>query len=93
MVSMYEVGFDYDAFVKELVATGRYDDEREVIRTALRLLYDEEVVRASRLAELEELVAPALAEIDRGEVLTIEEVEAKFEAKVAAGRGRTAAAE
>lgn len=93
MPSMYEPGFDYDAYVRELVASGRYDDERDVIRTALRLLHDEETVRTQRLAELEALIEPAIAEIDAGQGIPIEEVRAHFEARVEAARQRRDAAE
>lgn len=93
MASMYEVGFDYDAYVRELVATGRYDDERDVIRTALRLLHDEETIRAQRLAELEELLEPALADVDAGRTFSIDEVEARLDARVRERRGRADAAE
>ena len=93
MASMYEPGFDYDAYVRDLVATGRYDDERDVMRTALRLLHDEETIRAQRLAELEALLEPAMAEIDAGLGIPIEEVSAHFEARVAALRQSRDAAE
>lgn len=93
MASMYEVGFDFDAYVRELVATGRYDDERDVIRTALRLLHDEETIRTQRLAELEELLEPALAEADAGLTFSIDEVEARLKARAQERRDQADAAE
>lgn len=91
MASMYEPGFDFDAYVRELVSTGRYDDERDVIRTALRLLHDEETIRSARLAELEELIAPALEDIDAGRTIPIDDVFAHLEARMAERRRADAA--
>ena len=93
MASMYEVGFDFDAYVRELVATGRYHDERDVMRTALQLLHDEETIRTQRLAELEALLEPALAEADAGLTLSIEEVEARLDSRIKQRRGQADAAE
>ncbi len=93
MRSMYEPGFDYDAYVRELVATGRYDDEGDVIRTALRLLHDEETIRTQRLAELEALIEPSIAEFEAGKGIPIEQVRADLDERVEAARRRRDAAE
>jgi len=53
------LGNRYESYVKELVETGRYSSVSEVVRSSLRLLEEDEKIRAFRLERLRE-------EIQRG---------------------------
>jgi putative addiction module CopG family antidote len=58
---------DLDAFVREEVAAGRYSDEAEVIRDAVRRLADERAAAESaKLANLRAALAPGLADAADG---------------------------
>ena len=54
------------SFVEREVASGRYDDEQQVIVEALRRLADDEPDTRMTVAEA---VAESLAQIERGEVV------------------------
>ena len=49
MPSSYTLGARFESLVKELVASGRYNNASEVVREALRRMEDEDA-RAVRLA-------------------------------------------
>lgn len=55
MSASYTLSEHFEAFVKELVKSGRYDDVGEVIRDGLRLLEDRERERALRIDGLRRL--------------------------------------
>lgn len=58
---------DLDAFVREEVAAGRYADEAEVIRDAVRRLADmRDAVEAAKLEALRAALAPGLADAKAG---------------------------
>ncbi len=58
---------DLDAFVRDEVAAGRYADEAEVIRDAVRRLAEKrEAAEASKLAALRAALAPGLADVAAG---------------------------
>ena len=69
MAGSYSLGEHFDRFVKELVATGYYNNESEVIRDALRQLE----IRQLKLAALREHVQHAL---DQGGSYTDEDIDA-----------------
>ena len=52
MPSSYTLGSRFEAFVKGLVDSGRYNTASEVVRDGLRLLEDREQLREVKLAEL-----------------------------------------
>ena len=52
MPSSYSIGDHYEAFAKDLVASGRYASVSEVLRDGLRLMEEREALRAWKLAEL-----------------------------------------
>jgi antitoxin ParD1/3/4 len=55
MPSSYTLGSRFEAFVKGLVETGRYNNASEVLRDGLRLLEDREKLREVKVAELRRL--------------------------------------
>jgi antitoxin ParD1/3/4 len=60
MPSSYTLGDHYEKFVRDLVDSGRYASASEVIRDALRLLEDAEIVRNVRNEELRKLIQEGL---------------------------------
>lgn len=59
MPTSVALGEHFETFVKEQLASGRYNNASEVVRAGLRLLEDLEKINAARLAEL-------LKDIDEG---------------------------
>jgi antitoxin ParD1/3/4 len=55
MPSSYTLGGRFEALVKELVQSGRYNNASEVVREGLRLLEDREKLREIKIAELRRL--------------------------------------
>ena len=47
-MASFTLGAHFDAFVKELLTAGRFNNASEVIRAGLRLLEDQERARAER---------------------------------------------
>jgi antitoxin ParD1/3/4 len=80
MPSSYTLGARFEAFVKTLVATGRYNNASEVVRDGLRLLEDREKLREVKIAELRRLAEEGrLSGIsdDDGEAV-LDRLEAKY---------------
>ena len=90
MPSSYTLGARFEAFVKELVASGRYNNASEVVRDGLRLLDEREKLREIKVAELRRLAEEGrlsgLSE-DEGEAV-LDRLEAKYRAKAGNGPGR-----
>jgi len=57
----------FEQFVTELVASGLYQSQSEVIREALRLLKEREELKRLRLDGLRKEIARGSAQADRGE--------------------------
>ena len=60
MPSSYSIGDHYEAFAKELVASGRYASVSEVLRDGLRLMEEREALRAWKLNELRKAIQEGL---------------------------------
>ena len=60
MASSYTLGNHYEAFVRDLLATGRYASASEVLRDGLRLLEDREKQREAKLAALKDAIREGL---------------------------------
>lgn len=60
MPSSYSLGDHYEAFAKELVASGRYASVSEVLRDGMRLMEEREALRAWKLAELQKAIKEGL---------------------------------
>ena len=60
MPSSYSLGDHYEAFAKNLVASGRYASVSEVLRDGLRLMEEREALRAWKLNELKKAIQEGL---------------------------------
>lgn len=60
MASSYTLGDHYQAFVRDLLASGRYASASEVVRDGLRLLEDREKQRDVKLAVLRDAIREGL---------------------------------
>jgi antitoxin ParD1/3/4 len=61
MPRSFALGERFEAFIDEQVRSGRYNSASEVVRAGLRLLEDQERLRALKVAELRRAVAEAEA--------------------------------
>ena len=67
------LGTVFDKFIAELLKTGLYQSQSEVVRDGLRLLKEREELKTLRLAELRREIAIGKAQADRGEFVDGEE--------------------
>ena len=56
-----------EQFVQSKVENGRYNSASEVVREALRLLEEHDMMRTTQLAEFNKELGRRLASLDRGE--------------------------
>jgi antitoxin ParD1/3/4 len=61
------LGATFDSFIAELVKSGLYQSQSEVVREGLRLLKEREELKGLRLAELRREIAIGSDQADRGE--------------------------
>jgi antitoxin ParD1/3/4 len=61
------LGTVFDQFIAQLLETGLYQSQSEVVREGLRLLKEREELKNLRLAELRREIAIGSEEADRGE--------------------------
>jgi antitoxin ParD1/3/4 len=89
MASSYTLGVHFEAFIRSLVESGRYNSASEVLRDGLRLLEDRERLREMKMTELRRLIeeggSSGLSEQD-GEAF-LDELEAKYGAMAPRQRG------
>jgi antitoxin ParD1/3/4 len=67
------LGTVLDQFVADLLKSGLYQTQSEILREGLRLLKEKEDLKQLRLAELRKEIAIGSAEADRGEFVGGEE--------------------
>ena len=67
-----------ERLVQNKVKTGRYNSASEVVRAALRLLEENDRIRAAQLAGLRKGIDEGLASLDRGEGVDGEQFMAKL---------------
>ena len=60
------LGAALDQFVADLLKTGHYQSQSEILREGLRLLKEKEDLKQLRLVELRREIAIGTAEADRG---------------------------
>ena len=84
MPSSYTLGERFETFIREQVASGRYNNASEVVRAGLRLLESEEELRKRKLAELDATLAEGLADIDAGRVVPLEQASKELRGKYSA---------
>ncbi len=77
----------FDNFIGELLETGTYQSQSEVVREGLRLLKEREELKKLRLAELRREIAIGSEEADRGEFVDGKETFAEIRRR-SAGRKR-----
>lgn len=61
------LGAVFDKFIAQLLKTGMYQSQSEVVRDGLRLLKEREELKNLRLAELRKEIAIGSEQADRGE--------------------------
>ena len=70
---------ELEKFVSAKVNTGRYNSASEVVREALRLLEENDRVRAQQLKEFNQELGDRLAALDRGEKVNPEVTRARLQ--------------
>lgn len=63
------LGTVFDQFVADLLASGEYQTQSEIVREALRLLKEREELKRLRIAEIRKAIAIGSAEAERGEFI------------------------
>jgi antitoxin ParD1/3/4 len=72
------LGSVFDNFIADLLKTGLYQSQSEVVREGLRLLKEKEELKNLRLAELRKEIAIGSEQADRGEFVDGEETFAEI---------------
>jgi antitoxin ParD1/3/4 len=72
------LGTVFDAFIAELLRSGMYQSQSEVVREGLRLLKEREELKQLRLAEMRKQIAIGSEQADRGEFVDGEETFAEI---------------
>jgi antitoxin ParD1/3/4 len=75
------LGETFDKFVAELIATGLYQSQSEVIREGLRLLKEKEDLRKLKLETLKKEIQTGIDQLERGEGITFDAEKIKAEGK------------
>jgi len=60
MPSSYTIGEHFEAFIQELIASGRYTSASEIMRDGLRLMEEREQLREIKLKALREAIQEGL---------------------------------
>jgi len=79
----------FDRFVSDLLKTGLYQSQSEILREGLRLLKEREELKQLRLAELRKEIAIGSEQADRGELVDGKAVFAEIRRRSAARKRAT----
>lgn len=82
MPSSYTLGTRYESMMRELVDSGRYASQSEVLRDGLRLLEEREEQRKAKLAALREAIREG---VESGPGIPAEDVFARLADKYSGG--------
>jgi antitoxin ParD1/3/4 len=72
------LGTIFDQFVADLLKTGLYQSQSEILREGLRLLKEREELKQLRLADLRKEIAAGSEQADRGQFVDGQETFAKI---------------
>ncbi len=75
------IGETFDKFVGELIASGLYQSQSEVVREGLRLLKEREDLRKLRLEELRCEIQVGIDQANRGELVPFDIEDIKVEGR------------
>ncbi len=73
---------ELERYVQAKVESGMYNSASEVVREALRLLVEREMLHESRLDHVRRMVAEGLADVDAGRLVDGEETYKKLRRRV-----------
>jgi len=82
------LGDTFDQFIAELLKTGHYQSQSEVVREGLRLLKEREEIRALRLSQLRTELDSGLKDLDNGDFKTHDEASLQKAFEESKSRGR-----
>ena len=80
------LGHTFDEFVAEMLKSGLYQSQSEILREGLRLLKEREELKKLRLAELRKEIRLGVEQADRGELIDGKQAFAKIRKKSAQRR-------
>ena len=83
------LGSVFDQFVADLLKTGHYQSQSEILREGLRLLKEREELKQLRLAELRKAIAIGTEEARQGKLIDGEAVFAEIRKKSQEARRRS----
>jgi len=75
------LGPTFDSFVAEMLKTGLYQSQSEILREGLRLLKERDDLKKLRLAELRREIALGAKQADRGDLVDGPQTFAKIREK------------
>lgn len=75
------LGTVFDQFVADLLKTGHYQSQSEILREGLRLLKEREELKQLRIAELRKAIAMGTEQARKGKVVDGEQVFAEIRKK------------
>ena len=77
---------ELEQLVNDKVKSGLYNSASEVVREALRLMKEQDALKAYRLEELRREIAVGLQQADRGEVARLDMVAIQAEGRKRLGK-------